>query len=98
MAYEIIWSPEATEDLQSIVEYLSRSSPRYASTVAESLLEAADKLAHLPFAGRVVPELEDTMIREKFVHNYRLIYQIHDESITIIAIIHVRRLLPLEKE
>ena len=66
MAYEVIWSSEATEDLESIVEYLARSSPRYASTVAEDLIEMADKLCHFPFAGRVVPELDDKMIREKF--------------------------------
>jgi toxin ParE1/3/4 len=56
----------------------------------------ADKLNHFPFAGRVVPELDDKMTREKYVHNYRLIYRIYDECVTVMAIIHVRRLLPFE--
>ena len=57
MAYEVAWSPEASEDLAATVEYLARTSTRYASAVADKLIETADGLSHFPFAGRVVPEL-----------------------------------------
>jgi toxin ParE1/3/4 len=97
MAYEVIWSPEAIEDFEAIVEYLARTSTRYASTAADKLIEAGEGLSHFPFAGRVVPEFDDKLIREKFVHNYRLIYRVDDETVTVLVIIHGRRLLVVDK-
>lgn len=32
-------------------------------------------------------------IREKFVYSYRLVYRVRDETITIVGIIHGKRLL-----
>lgn len=43
--------------------------------------------------GRVVPELGDESIRERFVYSYRIIYQIEKERILIVAVIHGKRLL-----
>jgi plasmid stabilization system protein ParE len=42
--------------------------------------------------GRMVPELGQETIRERFVYSYRLIYRIHNGTITIAAIIHGGRL------
>jgi addiction module RelE/StbE family toxin len=94
MAYQVSWSPEAVEDLESVAEYIARDSPRYAAAVVEKILDAASQLSNFPFAGRVVPEFDDEMIREKFVYSYRLIYRVHDEQVTIIAVIHGKRLFP----
>jgi addiction module RelE/StbE family toxin len=94
MGYEVIWSPEAIEDVDSIGEFLARTSPNYASTVVSKLLEAARKLRSFPFAGRVVPEVGNEMIREKFILDYRLIYRIQDDEVLVIAIIHGKRIFP----
>lgn len=96
MAYDVVWSPQALEDAGEIGEYIARDSPQYASAVVDSLLEATRKLQNFPFAGRVVPELGDELIREKFVYSYRLIYRVEDKRVLILAIIHFKRLLPLE--
>ncbi|MEP7338521.1 MAG: type II toxin-antitoxin system RelE/ParE family toxin [Acidobacteriota bacterium] len=96
MAYDVAWSPEAIEDVDEIAEFIARASPRYASTVVDKLLDAARKLSTFPFAGRVVPEVGNETIREKFVLDYRLIYRIHDEDVTILAVIHGKRLFPFE--
>ncbi|HXG63495.1 MAG TPA: type II toxin-antitoxin system RelE/ParE family toxin [Blastocatellia bacterium] len=98
MAYEVVWSPEAIEDLESIADYIARDSPQYAMAVVEKALDTASKLSHFPFAGRIVPEVDNENIREKFVHSYRLIYRIEDEEVTIVAVIHGKRLCPLEIE
>jgi len=38
MAQRLIWSAAAADDLQSIVEYIARDSPRYAAAVADKIL------------------------------------------------------------
>ena len=43
--------------------------------------------------GRVVPELGQPDIRERFVYSYRLIYQIQAQEIHILSVIHGKRLL-----
>lgn len=96
MAYEINWSPEALEDVDEIAEFIARASPNYASAVVDKLLDAARKLRTFPFAGRVVPEVGNEMVREKFVLDYRLIYRIDDEEVLVVAVIHGKRLFPFE--
>jgi plasmid stabilization system protein ParE len=39
-----------------------------------------------------VPELGREDIRERFVYSYRLVYRIAQDSITIVAVIHGKRL------
>ncbi len=46
-----------------------------------------------PLLGRVVPEIGDHNIRERFVYSYRLVYKIEENRILIVSIIHGKRLL-----
>ncbi|MEA3363341.1 MAG: type II toxin-antitoxin system RelE/ParE family toxin [Thermodesulfobacteriota bacterium] len=46
-----------------------------------------------PLIGRVVPEIGDVEIRERFVYSYRLVYKVQAEVIIIVAVIHGKRLL-----
>lgn len=96
MAYDVVWSPEALEDVDEIAEFIARASPTYAATVVDKLLDAARKLSTFPFAGRVVPEVGNDLIREKLVLDYRLIYRLHDEEVIVLAVIHGKRLFPFE--
>ncbi|MEK7727127.1 MAG: type II toxin-antitoxin system RelE/ParE family toxin [candidate division KSB1 bacterium] len=93
MAYQVTWSLEALADVDSIAEYIARDSAVYASAVVEKILEAARKLDLFPFAGRVVPELNNQKIREKFVYSYRLIYCVEEQTVCVIAVVHGKRLL-----
>ena len=43
--------------------------------------------------GRIVPELGDPSIRERFVYSFRLIYRIERRRVLILAIVHGRGLL-----
>jgi plasmid stabilization system protein ParE len=43
--------------------------------------------------GRVVPELENPQVRERFIYSYRLIYELKGEEIHVLAVIHGKRLL-----
>ena len=93
MVYTIEWSPEALEDLESIAEYIERDSEFYARAVVSKILAASRKIPAQPFIGRIVPEIDDENIREKFVYSYRLVYKIEDKKILVVAIIHGKRLL-----
>ena len=93
MDYAVKWSPEATEDLESIAEYIARDSEFYARAVVSRILDVADNIPEQPLMGRVVPELADEKIREYFVYSYRVVYRIHHDAITIVAVVHGKRLL-----
>jgi len=92
MDYKVVWSPEAIEDLQSIAEYIERDSEFYARAVVIKLLDVSRSIKNLPLRGRVVPEVEDDNIRELFIYSYRVIYQIQESKILIVAVIHGKQL------
>ncbi len=46
-----------------------------------------------PLVGRIVPEIGNAEIRERFVYSYRVVYKIQDDFVIIVAIIHGKRLL-----
>lgn len=93
MEYRVTWSPEAIEDLESIAEYIERDSSFYAQSVVSKILAVSRHIKELPLAGRVVPELGDENIRERFVYSYRLVYQMRQQKVLIVAVIHGKRLL-----
>ena len=93
MARELAWSPEAIEDIESIAAYIERDSPWYAKAVASKIVETAESIPHFPELGRVVPEIGDGAIRERFAYSYRIIYRIETERVLVAAIIHGSRLL-----
>jgi plasmid stabilization system protein ParE len=93
MVETVIWSEEALGDIDAIAEYIARDSEYHAIRVVDQMLELGEALVHLTKSGRVVPELQNEAIREKFLYSYRLIYQIEAEAIHIIAVIHGKCLL-----
>ncbi|HLL70633.1 MAG TPA: type II toxin-antitoxin system RelE/ParE family toxin [Pyrinomonadaceae bacterium] len=98
MAYEVVWSPRAIDDVEAIAAYISIDSPAYAAAVVKKILTATRNLSRFPFSGRTVPEFEDESLREQLVYSYRVIYRIQDQTVTIAAVIHGRQLLELEMQ
>ena len=93
MDLEVKWSPEATEDLESIAEYIARDSEFYARAVVTEILSVSRNIGEFPLIGRIVPEIGDERLRERFIYSYRLVYRIEPERILIVAVIHGKRLL-----
>lgn len=91
MDKKVIWTHEVYEDLESIAEYISRDSPFYASAFIEKILLVGSTLENFPKRGRIVPEINNPDIREIFIKQYRLIYRIEEERVTILGVIHGRR-------
>jgi plasmid stabilization system protein ParE len=93
MDCEVEWSPEASEDLDSITEYIARDSEYYARAVVTEILLVSRKIREFPMAGRIVPEIGEDRIRERFIYSYRLVYRIESQKILVVAVIHGKRLL-----
>lgn len=93
MAYRVVWSPRALEDVDSIASYISRDSAAHASAVVSKIIRATRTLQRFPLAGRIVPEVEDPTLRERFVYSYRIIYRVQEHVVTIAAVIHGKRML-----
>ena len=73
MARGLVWSPEAIEDIESIASYIERDSVWYAKAVGSRIVETAETIPQFPEMGRIVPEIGDAAIRERFVYSYRII-------------------------
>ena len=93
MAYRVVWSSKALEDVEAIATYISRDSISFASSVVRRILKSSRRLTDFPLSGRIVPEFEDKNIREVIVYSYRIIYRVRVDVVTIAAVIHGRRIL-----
>ena len=91
----IVWTEFALEDLESIHDYISRDSKIYASRQVERIINRVDQLIKFPKAGRVVPEFNSELLLELIEGNYRIIYHISTDSLTvgIVRIHHAARQL-----
>jgi plasmid stabilization system protein ParE len=94
MAFRIVWTDHAWNDLDQIADYIVTGSKAYASGFVRQIMTRADSLELFPHAGAIVPEFDRADVRETFVKKYRLIYQVADEEIRILAVVHGARELP----
>lgn len=88
MAKTVIWAKPAATDLERAVTYIYEDSPAYAKSFYNKVKERSRTLNQFAERGRVVPEHNDSKIREIFIYRYRLIYKIYDEAVIILALIH----------
>lgn len=93
MDFKLIWSPQAIEDIGAIAEYIARDSIVYAESTAEQIIEASEKLIQFPKLGRIVPEKNDESIREIFVFQYRIIYEISASEVHVLTVVHGKRII-----
>ena len=88
MAFPIIWSDTAVEDLKEIVNYISLNNPHAAARLADRILAHIEAASALPLSNRAVPEIADDSIREAILKPYRIIYQVDNDR----NIIHILRI------
>lgn len=91
MDRRVTWTESAWHELQSAADYIVRDSPRYAAALIDEARSAARSLRRFPLRGRIVPEMADRNIRELFMKSYRLIYEVQDQRVTILAFVHGAR-------
>ena len=76
MAYKIIWSLQARDDLREVVLFIAADNPTVAEAFGFRLMARVDDLAKFPEMGRVVPEEGDSTLREIVLRPHRIIYRL----------------------
>jgi len=61
---QVLWAPQAIQDVEAIRAHVARDSTHYADLVVERIVAAVERLKDNPRSGRIVPELGDESIRE----------------------------------
>lgn len=92
---KVRWTASARLDRLDIADHIASDSPRAAVRVDTLFSEAAESLAHFPQMGRV-GKIPGT--REIFPHeSYRLVYEVEDDTVWILTLIHASRQWPPER-
>ncbi|MEB0139181.1 MULTISPECIES: type II toxin-antitoxin system RelE/ParE family toxin [unclassified Undibacterium] len=92
----LVWTPEALLDRDDIWDYISADNPRAAARMDELFSDVAARLVHHPQLGRAgkIPGTREVIAHE----SYRLVYEISDETVWVLALVHTARLWPLERD
>lgn len=85
------WSDFARDDLANVVAYISRDSAFYGKTFGEKTVLATRRLRDFPESGRMIPEAENKTLREIIVQSYCVMYQIEEDRVLILAVMHGSR-------
>lgn len=85
------WSDFARDDLDDLVEYISRDSAFYARQFGEKVVLATRRLGSFPESGRKIPEADADNLREIIVQGYRVMYRFEVNTVLILAVIHGSR-------
>lgn len=93
---QVIWAPQAIEDVEAIRAYVTRDSPHYADLVVERIVAAVSRLESHPLSGRVVPEVGDESLREVIQSNYRIVHRVRSDTVEIVTVFHGARLFRLD--
>jgi plasmid stabilization system protein ParE len=91
---ELAWSDRADRDLKEISEYIARTSAANAAAIAVAFHAAAEFAREMPLHGQVVPEFRRENFRERQVENFRMLYTVSEDVVTIAAIYRGSRQLP----
>lgn len=88
----IVWTPEAEQDRAAIWDYLEARNPDAALRIDSLFNDAVAGLALFPMLGH---EGEIPGTRELTPHrSYRLVYEIVDDIVWILVLIHASRQWP----
>ena len=87
----VTWALSAHAALDDAISYIFQDSPTAAANLLDAALHAAATLATLAERGRIVPESADPAIREIFVSDYRLMYEVRSDQVVVVAFLHGAR-------
>lgn len=94
---KIVWSPLAINRVTEIAEYIAFDNPTAAQSWVEEEFEKVKTLKTFPKIGRSLPEVERDEIREILYGNYRIIYHLSVQKISILTVRHGKQILPTEE-
>jgi toxin ParE1/3/4 len=92
---KIRWAPAAKNDRAQIFSYIEARDPGAAIWMDELFMNAVSRLGYFPFMGKR-GAVDGT--REIIPHeSYRIVYQVEDQTVSILMIVHTARQWPPRK-
>jgi addiction module RelE/StbE family toxin len=80
--FKIVWTLRSREDLRDIAIFIANDNPEAALRLGDLIFGRVEILEKFPELGRIVPERNQSAIREIIVKSYRLIYRVRrDEKV-----------------
>ena len=87
----VVWTSEAQRQIDEALAYIAQDAPSAAEQLLLNILEAGGSLSTLSERGRAVPEWGTGTVREILVAPFRLLYDIRDVEVIILAVLHQRQ-------
>jgi addiction module RelE/StbE family toxin len=88
----VIWTPEAEQDRADVWDYIAADNPHAAARIDELFSDVAARLAEHPSLGKP-GKISGT--RELIPHeSYCMVYEIEQETVWVLALVHTARLWP----
>jgi len=87
---EIRRTPQAENDLETILEDFQRKNPAMAERYATAFHDKGQMLAKFPEMGRSRPEIAPNL-RSTLVRPYVIFYRLDGDAVQIIRILHGKR-------
>jgi toxin ParE1/3/4 len=96
MDYQVILSPKAVGDLETIIRYIAQDNPEAARKLGQRLLIKTKELSQFPFKGQKVLEFDEPNIRQLILKPYRIIYRVEEDKkqVSIARFWHASRFSP----
>ena len=88
MAFKLIWSDAALADLHEICIYIAQNDAQAARRMGRGILDHVRILANFTFIGPPYPRGAQGPLREIVFRNYRIFYDVSEESGSV-EILHV---------
>jgi plasmid stabilization system protein ParE len=74
------------------LQFFPSGFPRLcAVALVDKLYWSTERLNDFPLSGRNIPELRLPHLREIIAENYRILYEIQEQTVNILAVIHSRQ-------
>lgn len=91
---KLFWTRQARLDRRAIFNYIRQDNPAAAVAMDDQFVKASDQLSRHPLSGRI-GRVEGT--RELLAHpSYLVVYDVSEEMIRILTIVHTARQWPPE--
>lgn len=88
----VFWTSAAEQDRAAVMDHISQDNPLAASQMDELVANAAGRLEDHPNLGKP-GQISGT--RELIPHeSYRLVYEVQDDAVWILALVHTARRWP----
>lgn len=97
MEFQITWSPQAIDDLEELIGFISANNPVAARALAFRIVDRIESLARHPLLGSVFLTRPRWPIRKLLVVPFQVFYTIHrpDREVKILRIWHSARRDPI---